>query len=476
MRMRKVSVMALVFVAGLTGAPAGAQPVPVGVEFMANTYYTGAQRRPAVAQHTDGSFVVVWDSAGQDGDFEGIFGQRFDTDGDVLGTEFAVNTYTPLRQEAPAAAATSGGGFVVVWQSNGQDGNGTGIFGQRFSNAGAPAGTEFQVSSYFTGYQGYPAVASLDSGFVVVWESPAQDGSGSGIFGQRFAADATPAGTEFRVNQVTSAGQYRGRVAAEGNSFVVVWHSDGQDGDGQSIVGRRFDGTGSLGGDFIVNTQTAGDQTNPDVAVASSGAFMVAWQSYGIDSAGFGIAARRYSSAGAASGTEFVVNTYAFNDQIYPRLADDSLGGFVVAWETQGLDGDADSVVAQQIDSAGAPAGTEFAVNTFAAGAQRRPAISSGGDSPFVIVWQSFGQDGDLEGVFGQSYFDSAPTCGDAVTDGSVTATDALAILNSAVGIFPCLLCVCDVNNNGTVTATDALIVLRKAAGQAVILNCPAAC
>jgi hypothetical protein len=68
------------------------------------------------------------------------------------------------------------------------------------------------------------------------------------------------------------------------------------------------------------------------------------------------------------------------------------------------------------------------------------------------------------------------PICGDAVTDGSVTATDALAILNSAVGTFPCLPCICDVNSGNGITATDALIVLRKSVGQAVVLNCPTVC
>lgn len=474
--MNPVCATTMVCVAALTASAAEAQPVRRGDELMINTYYTGAQQRPAVAQQNDGSFVVVWDSDGVDGDFLGILGQRFDAQGGPAGSEFVVNTYTPLAQEAPAVAATADGGFVVVWQSNGQDGNGTGIFGQRFANTGAPAGTEFQVNTYLTGYQGSPDVAALTSGFVVVWESPVQDGSGSGIYAQSFAATATPAGTEFRVNQATSGGQYQGRVAAQGATYLVVWHSDGQDGDGQSIVGRRFDASGPTGAEFVVNTQTAGDQTYPDVASGSTGQFMIAWQSYGIDTAGLGIAARRYTGAGAPSGTEFVVNTYAYIDQSFPRLTGDSLGGFVVAWETQGLDGDADSVVAQQFDASGVMVGTEIAVNTFTSGAQRAPAIASGGDPTFVVVWQSYGQDGDLEGIYGQMYFDDAPICGDAVTDGSVTATDALAILNAAVGTFACLPCLCDVNSANGVTATDALIVLRKSVGQALVLNCPTTC
>jgi CheY-like chemotaxis protein len=51
-------------------------------------------------------------------------------------------------------------------------------------------GPEFQVNTYTTGIQRYPAVAMADSGdFVVVWHSRDQDGSGWGIFGQRFCRD-----------------------------------------------------------------------------------------------------------------------------------------------------------------------------------------------------------------------------------------------------------------------------------------------
>jgi hypothetical protein len=63
-----------------------------------------------------------------------------------------------------------------------------------------------------------------------------------------------------------------------------------------------------------------------------------------------------------------------------------------------------------------------------------------------------------------------AGTCGDATDDGAITASDALRILQSAVGIVQCS-CVCDVNGSG-VTATDALAVLNAAVGLPVQLDC----
>ena len=90
----------------------------------------------------------------------------------LLGPEFQVNSYTTSHQASPAVAADGSGNFVVVWESYYQDGSLWGAFGQRFNSAGSPVGSEFQVNIFTTGAQGAVAVAGGVSGsFVVVWES-----------------------------------------------------------------------------------------------------------------------------------------------------------------------------------------------------------------------------------------------------------------------------------------------------------------
>jgi hypothetical protein len=49
-----------------------------------------------------------------------------------------------------------------------------------------------------------------------------------------------------------------------------------------------------------------------------------------------------------------------------------------------------------------------------------------------------------------------------------VTASDALFVLQTAVGSETCEACVCDVDGSGTIAASDALITLKKAVGQEV--------
>jgi hypothetical protein len=140
-----------------------------------------------VAADSSGNFVVVWLSGGQDGSGYGVFGQRYASSGAPLGPEFLVNTYTQNYQSSPSVAPDPSGGFVVVWSSYGQDGSSEGVFGQRYLSSGAPTGSEFRVSTYTTGVQDAASVAADSSGnFVVVWMSIPQDGSGYGIFGQRY--------------------------------------------------------------------------------------------------------------------------------------------------------------------------------------------------------------------------------------------------------------------------------------------------
>lgn len=72
--------------------------------------------------------------------------------------------------------------------------------------------------------------------------------------------------------------------------------------------------------------------------------------------------------------------------------------------------------------------------------------------------------------------------CGDPVPDATqngatggsgVTSTDALYLLQAAIGEQSCTPCICDVDASGDVTATDALLALAVATGTPVSLVCP---
>jgi UDP-3-O-[3-hydroxymyristoyl] glucosamine N-acyltransferase len=144
-----------------------------------------------VAGALDGSFVVVWQSDGQDGDGGGIFGQRFDSAGRRLRPEFQVNTEEANGQVDPSVATGNRGDFAVVWTSRGQDGSDDGVFGQLFDAAGRRVGRERQLNARSQGPQARPAVAVARDGSVVgVWQGPSTAGESNDVFGRRLVAAA----------------------------------------------------------------------------------------------------------------------------------------------------------------------------------------------------------------------------------------------------------------------------------------------
>ncbi|MBI3155174.1 MAG: cadherin-like domain-containing protein, partial [Burkholderiales bacterium] len=361
----------------------------------------------AIATDADGNFVVVWASNLQDGSAYGIYAQRHAADGSAQGSEFLVNTATADNQINPAVAMDAAGNFVVAWASNLQDGSGYGVYAQRFDAAGTAQGVEFLVNTTTAGGQSGPAIAVAPSGdFVITWTGSGQDpDASSGIYAQRYDASGVAQGGEFRVNSYTLGTQQLASAAmdAAGN-FVVTWASLGQDGDNYGVYGQRFDATGAAqGAEFRVNTTTADSQLYHDVVMLPDGRFAVAFQSRNADGT-FEVDLQRYAADGSAVGGEIRVNTSTVSaaQQPIPSLTADSSGNLTVVWNSA-ADGSGTAVVARRLDWSGTPLGAEFQVNTTTAGDQLYPEVVSQPGGGLLVAWGGNG-DGDASGVFLQRY------------------------------------------------------------------------
>ncbi len=339
---------------------------PIGGEFQVNSYTTGYQTNPVVAASGAG-FVIVWATYGPSP--TPVMGQRFDGAGVQQGGEFQVNAYTTGTQYGPAVAADPTGSFVVTWTSFDQDGNYPGIFAQRYDTAGVALGGEFQVNSYTTGYQSSARVDVDATGdFVIVWGSSGQDGASGGVFAQRYDSAGTPAGSEFQVNTYTTSGQGGPAVgmAPEGG-FVVVWSGYGaQDGDGFGIFGQRYDASGAaIGSEFQANSYTTSHQTRAVVAAETGGGFVVTWQSVDQDGSGYGIFARRFDAGGTAAGPELQVNTFGTSHQLLPKIARTGPREYAVVWDSFSQDGSFRGIFGRRIaDLATALTGRRLTVRT----------------------------------------------------------------------------------------------------------------
>lgn len=260
----------------------------IGDPFRVNSFTTGLQHRPSVALHTDGSFVVVWQSTiNPDGGDSNIVMRRFDSTGTPQGDEDEmVNTFADGDQQYPAVTVDRLGGFVVVWEGMPHEGDSDGaVLARRFDNSGGSISDDFQVNRLTTGPQGRPDVAAVaDGGFLVVWQSDDLLGTDqNNIHLLRFDADDEPVGTEIQVNIESEGDQTSPAIDTnlEGRA-AIVWK--GEVGDAQRRTLRIGGGSvNNLGELSPVNFEafTTSDVGQllfpPDIALSQDGDFVVTW-------------------------------------------------------------------------------------------------------------------------------------------------------------------------------------------------------
>ncbi|MCP5120802.1 MAG: hypothetical protein GY953_59170 [bacterium] len=236
---------------GLFGRRFASDGTPLGDGFQVNSYTTYTQYLADVSVAVNGDFVVTWthrDDSVPDWD---IRAQRFAADATPLGGELQINSYTTGSQNRAAIAVHPDGAFVVAWTGDGPDSSNTAILARRHASSGAPLGGDFQVSSYILVSPNQPPSigATTGGGFVVAWESFRFDGpdtSFASVQAQRHRADGSRVGGEFLVNTFTTSDQINPALATHaGGGFVIAWASDGSSGsdaDSLSVQGQRFHG------------------------------------------------------------------------------------------------------------------------------------------------------------------------------------------------------------------------------------------
>jgi serralysin len=291
-------------------------------------------------------------------------------------------------------------------------------------------GGETLVNTETSGNQSVGNIASLPGGgFVVVWTDNSAigaDASLSGIKAQIFDASGSKVGGEFLVNSATAGSQSGSTVATlSSGQFVVAWtDSNGENGDGANAAVRAqiFNANGTTaGGEFLVNTTTADSQVVTGISQLVGGGFVITWvdlSSSPVNDVDLDIRAQVYSSGGERVGGEILVNTTTAGFQNNSSVIPLDNGGFVVAWA-----GAADAVTGaatalQFFDAAGNRIGGEQAFATGASGTSMAAL-----DSGFVIAWVSSGSSADTFGsaVEVQLFDDTGARIGDQILVNTIT-------------------------------------------------------
>lgn len=205
------------------------------------------------------------------------------------------------------------------------------------------------------------------------------------------AADLTVAaqGTEYLVTRGIPGDQTQPHLSINAHGGYLVWQDNAVDGAGLGIGAAELNGSLSPIPTrmFRVNELTAGDQENPQVQLLKNGGAIFVWQ--GGQAGSQDIWARIIRPEGVFTTGDLRLNTATGNQHANPAITLLSDGNLVVLWSSFGQDGSMQGVFGQRLAPNGDKLGTEFQVNQFSSYNQRNPALTPVDGGAFVAAWVS---------------------------------------------------------------------------------------
>ncbi|WP_243369775.1 calcium-binding protein [Microvirga solisilvae] len=328
-----------------------------GGEFTVNSTTGGTKFSPSIAVLNDGRFVVAWtDGSGAGGEQGlGIRARVFKMDGTPVDYDFRVNGSAAdpaaMDQVAPSVTALANGGFAISYTDyfNG-DGSGRGIKSQTYNASLEKIRDEVYVNGTTAGNQSGSISLGLKNGRQVIIyadesNSP-DDASPYTVRARIIDAEGrpTPGVDDFVVPSSRDAKLQPSATLLKDGRFVVVWeHIGNRTGDGSEMCVKaqifNEDGTPS-GGEFVVNTTTAGRQMLPVVAATADGGFAVTFLD---NSAGVAekldLRMTTFDAHGTRSGPDTIIATVK-NGPFKGGLTTMADGRLMATWQSQEADGD----------------------------------------------------------------------------------------------------------------------------------------
>lgn len=281
-----------------------------------------------VAMDGAGNVTFLWTSLGSS---VSVFTRRFSPADTPLGPAVRLEE-SSYDAYGDAVAANQRGDVLVTWSRSSAAGS------EHFLRRTSPV-----LPTLTLPLKGAAQVAVDRKGnFIVVWVASTPDGLR--VFGQRYNADGTTRGPEFNAATSKTGNHISPSVAMNPKSgeFVVVWEvrAATEDGSGLGVYGQRFGfTTGRQGGEFPIFVPPASQRPDlitpfaPRVSRASNGRFVVVWR--GVGPSGIDVLAQRYNNAGQRLGAQLLIAQEYIPDS-HPQVAMSSQGDFVVAWDDQG--------------------------------------------------------------------------------------------------------------------------------------------
>jgi Tol biopolymer transport system component len=204
-----------------------------------NTSSSKSQFNPSIAMNAAGNAVVAWTND-QTGHTK-IDARQFNSNATAVGDDFQVGASGNDNQDFAKAGLDSSGNFAVTWQDNFGGAGAIDVMARRYNVAGtALDAAPVTVNTYTTSNQQSPSIAELPAGqYFIAWQSNNEDGNNWGVYGQMFNADGSRNGSETQINTTTQGPQQDPAVTWNGTTATVVWDGQGAVSN-QAIYGQQF--------------------------------------------------------------------------------------------------------------------------------------------------------------------------------------------------------------------------------------------
>ncbi len=427
-------------------------PAKVFNEFQVNTYIDNNQKKPAIAFNADGDFVVVWQSELQDSDRMGIYGQKYDQYGIRVGDEFRVNQSVAYSQFSPDVCFLPDSSFVVAWAGHDATFNAD-IYIRKFDANCDPVTGDVLVNTYVDNGQGSVMVACSGNNTMVAWESWVGPGAHTGDEYAKirtYNSSLVPLSSEITVS---AAAGYRPETKPDGQgNFIVFWTETVVVGTSSIACMQTYNASGQP----LDSKQTFAVGREHSFDMYPSGGYLFTWEEDGASDASL-IKAQKYSAAGTKIGSEIIVtDLYMRKDSAKAGVL--SNDHFVVTWGGNVNSTDT-NIYTREFDENGIAIGPEEIVNSYLPNNQYGPRIAAGLDGKYLITWYGDGQDGSGDGV--SAAFGPATYLGDFNLDRRISLSDLQILAEGWLNDEP-VLDVAPEGGDGVVNLFDFSVLFKN--------------
>lgn len=323
---------------------------PAG-EFQVNQTSTG--NNFSIEKFASDDFMITWEASDGVGNSTGVFGQRFQFNGNKEFAEIQINDGVTGQQKGADTAELLSGTVFTVFQSQGQVGavSEQGIYLRNYSNTSTLVGSDIKVADAVGEREVNPQIEALDGGgFVVSWVNSTT----GDVWAQTFLnTGAAVPGSLTNVSDTVSANTLGTPVlkALPNDRYVVLWENDAS--LSKDIYYKVLESDGSTVSTGILHTVTSGGQSNAEVHVLPQGGFITVYT--GGSGSALDVFIVRHAEDGTPVGppmqAEYPVNSTTGSSQISSDVAVTDEGEIIVTWQSTNQDGSGTGVYMQRFAS-----------------------------------------------------------------------------------------------------------------------------